>query len=131
MKIIYITTYNTYKNYIKPRSINYIYLVTLTMQSVVSKYIKQRLTLWHEIFPLSSNPSNILCRSKCLFTWPIHFSRLWFNFILMNMQKNIAAALRTNHMTPSPNKVRPVTPENNKPSNTINAVNIQSTRILL
>lgn len=89
------------------------------------------MTLWHDMFPLSSSPSKILCLNKCLLIPAIHLSRLWFSLILINMHKNMAAAFRNNHITPRPNNVNPVTPENSSPNKTTKAVNIQTTRILL
>jgi len=43
----------------------------------------------------------------------------------------MAAAFRTSHITPNPNNVSPVTPENRSPRRTKNAVKIQATRIRL
>jgi hypothetical protein len=75
----------------------------------------------------SNNRLNIYNTSlkKFAINYKIH------TLILIHIHKNMAAALRTSHITPNPNNVSPVTPENRSPRRTKNAVKIQATRIRL
>lgn len=96
-----------------------------------SKYMKQRWTLWHDSFPLSSRARISLCLAKSLLTRARHCSNPFESLSFIHMQRNIAAAFNTSHMTPRENRVRPVKPENNKAKRTRNASVIQQTSTLL
>lgn len=98
---------------------------------VASKYMKHKLTLWHEMRPRSSSTSRILWRISCRFTRARHFSRPRDRRSFTHMHRKMAAAFRNSHPTPRANRATPCSPEKSRASKTVNANRIQQTRMRL